>query len=123
MIENPQKKLEIEPMLLLSDDERAALERLLSIAQSDTGQSRRVADFILAWWNAPEQGGFDVADVFGVDTRIAQDMAIIFSFLCRQNNAVYPDDYRADIEAIIRQWRRSSHSAGAVDGALSEDLK
>jgi hypothetical protein len=36
----------------------AALDRLLAIAQADTGQSRRVANFLLAWWNAGECGGF-----------------------------------------------------------------
>lgn len=34
------------------EPEKAALERLLKIAQGDTGQSRRVADFLLAWWNS-----------------------------------------------------------------------
>lgn len=107
--------------MLLTETERAALERLLSIAQSDTGQSRRVADFILSWWNAPEQGGFDLADVFAVDTKIAQDMAIIFAFLCRQNDAVYPEEYRTGIETIIRQWRHRPHRDQALDGMASED--
>lgn len=35
-----------------TDAERDALVRLLKIGRSDTGQSRRVADFLLAWWNA-----------------------------------------------------------------------
>ena len=34
-----------------------ALTRLIEIAQKDTGQSRRVADFLLAWHNAAENGG------------------------------------------------------------------
>lgn len=36
----------------MTGHERAAFERLLKIARSATGQSRRVAPFILAWWNA-----------------------------------------------------------------------
>jgi hypothetical protein len=40
----------------LSERERAALERLIQIAQRDTGQSRKVANFLLAWWNADECG-------------------------------------------------------------------
>jgi hypothetical protein len=36
----------------MTDAERAALERLIKIAQGNTGQSRRGADFLLAWWNA-----------------------------------------------------------------------
>jgi len=37
-----------------------ALARLIEIAQKDTGQSRRVADFLLAWHNAAENGGWDM---------------------------------------------------------------
>ena len=36
----------------VSREHAAALERLIGVAQSDTGQSRRAADFLLAWWNA-----------------------------------------------------------------------
>ena len=39
-------------------EEEAALNRLIAIAHNDTGQSRRVAGFLLAWWNADECGGF-----------------------------------------------------------------
>lgn len=38
------------------EPEKSALERLITIAQRDTGQSRRVADFLLAWWNAGQCG-------------------------------------------------------------------
>ena len=44
-----------------------ALTRLIEIAQKDTGQSRRVADFLLAWHNAAENGGWDVTDLWNVD--------------------------------------------------------
>ena len=83
----------------------AALQRLVKIARSDTGQARRVANFILAWWNADSLGGFDIADLFAVDTKIAADMATVFSWLARQDQAVYPTDHRAEIEAIIAEWR------------------
>jgi hypothetical protein len=32
---------------------------LLRIARQDTGQARRVANFLLAWHNAEENGGWD----------------------------------------------------------------
>lgn len=35
----------------------AAVARLLGIAKTGTGQTRRVADFLLAWHNAEENGG------------------------------------------------------------------
>lgn len=85
--------------------ERASFERLLKIAKSDTGQSRRVAAFLLAWWNADSLGGFDLAELFGVDEMIAADMATIFVCLSRQSQAFYPDTYRGEIEAVIQAWR------------------
>lgn len=95
-----------------TDDERAALERLLKIAKSDTGQSERVANFLLAWWNATNCGGFDLTDLWGLDDEIAQDMATIFQFLMRRN--MYPDaletesgcaSYKDDFQTIIALWR------------------
>lgn len=32
-------------------------------------------------------------------------MATVFSWLARQSNATYPTEHRAEIEAIIAQWR------------------
>lgn len=89
----------------MDEKTRDAFERLLRIARSDTGQSRRVASFILAWWNATDHGSFDLADVFAVDAEIARDMATVFSYIATRRVAEYPEDYRAEIEAIMRQWR------------------
>lgn len=87
--------------------EQAALERLIKIAKSDTGQSRKVADFLLAWWNPARCGGFDLTDVWGVDAGIAQDMMVIFGFLTRRSQ--YPDNldgrtYEADFIEIVSRW-------------------
>ncbi|MEI9425660.1 hypothetical protein O7A70_31475 [Mesorhizobium sp. Cs1299R1N1] len=84
---------------------RAAFERLLVVARSDTGQARRVASFILAWWNADSLGGFDIADLFTVDRVIARDMATVFSWLATLSEAEYPSGHRAEVEAIIELWR------------------
>lgn len=89
----------------MDDWTRAAFERLLNLAQSDTGQSRRAANFLLAWWNADSLGGFDMADLFGVDSAIAADMGMVFTWLAGQDVASYPTEYRAAIEALIEQWR------------------
>jgi hypothetical protein len=89
----------------MDEPTRAAFERLLAIARSDTGQSRRVASFILAWWNADSLGGFDLADLFAVDRAIAQDMATVVTGLAEFSVAFYPEAYRADIEELIRLWR------------------
>jgi hypothetical protein len=89
----------------MDEPTREAFERLLRIAHSDTGQSRRVADFILAWWNADSLGGFDLADLFAVDKAIARDMTSVFAWLASRAEAGYPVDYRAQIEEIIQLWR------------------
>jgi len=96
----------------LPDKSRAALERLIEIAQSDTGQSRIVANFLLAWWNAQECGGFDLAEVWGVDTDIALDMLRVFALVAERHQ--YPDNmgYGTQFEAIVRAWRPTLVLAG-----------
>jgi hypothetical protein len=83
----------------------AAIERLLKIAGSDTGQSRRVADFLLAWWNAETCGGFDLTDAWGCDDVIVQDMVRIFAYAVSHRH--YPDTlgFGPRFEQIVRQWR------------------
>jgi hypothetical protein len=73
----------------VSEKSRAALERLVDIGQGDTGQSRIVANFLLAWWNAGECGGFDLTDVWAVDTAIAVDMLRMFALVV--GGQQYPD--------------------------------
>jgi hypothetical protein len=89
----------------LPEKSRAPLERLIQIAQGDTGQSRIVANFLLAWWNAGECGGFDLTQVWGVDTSIAVDMLRVFALLAERRQ--YPDNmgYGRQFEAIVRVWR------------------
>jgi hypothetical protein len=89
----------------MTTDQKAALERLLAIAQSDTGQARRVADFLLAWWNAGECGGFDLTNPWGVDASIAEDMVIVFGYVARAN--AYPDalGFNVQFQSIVRGWR------------------
>ncbi len=85
--------------------QREALERLIRVAQGDTGQSRRVADFLLAWWNAQECGGFDFTHLGSVDGAIARDMTEVFTLVASARN--YPDayGYGQALERIGRLWR------------------
>lgn len=89
----------------MSAHERAAFERLLKIGRGDTGQSRKVANFILAWWNADTHGGFDLTELFGVDEVIAADMATVFVCLSRNPVTFYPEECRSQIEQIIKDRR------------------
>ena len=84
---------------------RAAFERLLDLARSDTGQARIAANFVLAWWNAGSLGAFDIAELFSVDRYVAVDIAKVFTHIAGLNVAEYPTEYRAEIEGIIRTWR------------------
>ena len=89
----------------MTTDQKESLERLIAIAQSDTGQARRVADFLLAWWNAGSCGGFDFTDLWGVDRSIADDMVTVFGYVARAN--AYPDTlgFKAEFQSIVRGWR------------------
>ena len=89
----------------MNTSEEAALRRLIEIAKRDTGQSRRVADFLLAWWNAATCGGFDLTNLFAVDDVIAADMVTVFALVARINK--YPDTlgFGQDFESIVWEWR------------------
>ena len=89
----------------MSDAPKAALERLIRVAHGDSGQCRVVANFLLAWWNAAEYGGFDLADVWAVDAAIAEDMLEVFVQLSQSRR--YPDSlgYGGEVQAIVRRWR------------------
>src|SRR5438105_14375913 len=65
----------------ISARQKAALERLIKIAQADTGQGRMAAEFLLSWWNASNCGGFDLTTLWGVDTEIAADMITVFALV------------------------------------------
>lgn len=90
-----------------TDAELTALRRLIDIAKRDTGQSRRVADFLLAWWNAGSCGGFDLTNLWGVDCAIADDMQIVFGLIARIHE--YPhrlnETFDAEFLEIVRAWR------------------
>src|SRR3546814_20533622 len=77
-----------------------ALDRLIAIARSDTGQSRRVANFLLAWWNGEDCGHFPIADLFGVDATIATHITTIVGFLGQHEGAIYPDAFGCKAEMI-----------------------
>lgn len=89
----------------MTPGQKAALERLIEIAKNDTGQSRRVADFLLSWWNAANCGKFDLTEIWGVDDAIAGDMVTVFGLVANCNK--YPDKlgYEKDFVAIVKAWR------------------
>jgi ParB/RepB/Spo0J family partition protein len=84
-----------------------ALNRLIDIARRETGQSKRVADFLLAWWNATSCGGFDLSDLWGVDIEIADDMVEVIGLIRR--NRSYPDALNTPVheafKELVKIWR------------------
>lgn len=89
----------------IQPQEYAALERLIQIARGDTGQSRKVAGFLLAWWNAGSCGGFDLTELWAVDAAIARDMHSVFGLIMRLRE--YPDALGCGdaFGSIVRAWR------------------
>src|ERR1700679_4110252 len=81
---------------------RPALDRLLRLAESDTGQVRRIADFLLAWHNAAENGGWDVTDLWSVDLSIADDMFTVLHLIRAEQR--YPHD-RGFKDEMQRIWQ------------------
>lgn len=83
----------------------AALERLLEVARADTHQARYVANFLLAWWNAGDLGGFDLTEAWGLNEALREDLVMLFGFVAR--NKVYPSafSFRSEFEDLVRQWR------------------
>jgi hypothetical protein len=98
----------------------AALKRLIEIAKRDTGQSSKVADFLLAWWNGEECGRFDFRTMWGVDSAIVNDMAIVFAWI--GHNQHYPDQlgYGRDFEFLVRHWRPQLGPAAAIEIAIAD---
>ena len=92
-----------------TDDQFAAVARLGRIALGDTGRARRVADFLLAWHNAAECGGWDLTDLWGVDDVIADDMLTVVGLV--RSAAAYPDEYGLDMRPVFARWRSAQPSS------------
>ena len=90
----------------VSGEEHAALMRLLKIAETDTGQARRVADFLLAWWNPAANGRWDFIDLWSVDQQIEDDILLLLNGAVRLRE--YPDTlgYSEEFERLVSDWRR-----------------
>jgi hypothetical protein len=92
-----------------------ALGRLCQIAKRDTGQSRRVAYFLLVWRNADENGGWDLPDLRGVDTAIAEDMLTVLKLA--KDSHRYPGDLarlrtrnQGDLESMAQRAHAVDHN-------------
>lgn len=109
--------MNVAPMI--HPEVRQAVARLFDLAHSDTGQARRVADFLMAWWNATDLGGFDIADLFSLDRALAADMATVFAFLGSHPGGIYADafDLEDSMKALIALWRPDMITEEHTDNA------
>lgn len=82
-----------------------ALRRLVQIAKGDTGQSRHVADFLLAWWNADACGGFNLTTLWAVDGSIADDMTAVFRLIGDRHEYPTAYDMGSDFDQMVARWR------------------
>lgn len=107
----------------MQGNEREALERLIGHAKPDSGQSRRVANFLLAWWNAESCGGFDLTDLRAVDDSISADMVTVFGLIARTGR--HPDDlgYGEDFQSLVESWRPELLAYRRAQDALKEHLE
>ena len=85
--------------------EHADLVRLLEVARTDTSQARRVADFLLAWWNAGQCGGFDLTHLWQLDDELVRAPQAVIGVIARTRR--YPDSlgYGPAFEAVVAAWR------------------
>ncbi|WP_026149912.1 MULTISPECIES: DUF7673 family protein [Sphingobium] len=106
MTQQPERRPAIRAVSF--DDAGAAITRLIVVAGSDTGQSARVADFLLAWWNGDDNGHFPILHLCNCDATISEDMLIVMAYLA-QEPTVYPDawGFRDAMTALVEQWRAS----------------
>ncbi|HZQ53000.1 MAG TPA: hypothetical protein VFB14_12430 [Bryobacteraceae bacterium] len=85
-----------------------ALKRLFRIAMTDTGQARQVADFLLSWHNAAENGGWDPTDLWNVDDEIADDILTVLQFPRVRHEYAGELGFRSEMRTAWEQWRGAS---------------
>jgi len=93
-------------MNTFTSTEKIALDRLIIEAKSKTREGGRVADFLLAWWNADTCGGFNPTKAWTFEDDVAEDIITIFSYIVR-NQRRFPDylGYEEQFVNLMQQWR------------------
>ena len=84
---------------------QAALARLLAIAATETGQSRRVADFLLAWWNAEAYGGFDPTALWSLEPALRDDILTVLHLIAHDREHATAYDHGDAFAALVQRWR------------------
>lgn len=82
-----------------------AVARLLEAAEQDTGQGRRAADFLFAWHDAKENGGWDPTDLWQVPEQISRDMLTVLGFLAQEHTYADELGFEREIAALWKRWK------------------
>lgn len=89
-----------------NEKEQAALAFCFRAAAGDSGGQRRVRQFLFAWHNAGELGGFDFADLWSLDEKHLDAVLTLIRMIARGQTGYYPHHYgyEADMEALIETY-------------------
>ena len=89
----------------MTPNQKNALERLIVITKGESDQSRKVADFLLAWWNVKDCGAFNLTHLLSVDDIIAVDMIEVCRLIAE--SCSFPDGlgYKDQFLALVEKWR------------------
>ena len=97
--------------MIKDDDAFAALTRLIRLAKNPgpaaSGQTKLVADFLLAWWNARRDGGWDPTDLWVLDAETRADIVILIGWIAVNRSYLGCSD---DMREIWRLWRDKADS-------------
>ena len=74
-----------------------------------------MANFLLAWWNAGDCGGFDLTDLWVLDRAIADDILIVMRLIALKHE--YPTIYGRgpQFDALVAAWRPHLVAPPAAD--------
>lgn len=88
------------------ESEAAALAFLFRVAPQGYGGAARVRQFLFAWHNAAELGGFDLASLWSLDEDHAGAILTVIKMIARGPTGWYPSHYgyAADITALIETF-------------------
>ena len=83
----------------------AALDRLLAVAATDTGQARSVANFLLAWHNAHACGGLDLTELWAVSDSIRADILQVTGLIAGDRHHAAAYGHEDAFSALLQRWR------------------
>jgi hypothetical protein len=104
----------------LANDDRNSLQRLVKVAKSKTPQSRPVANFLLAWWDAKKYGGFDFVDLWDLDKDLVDDIINVLRIISIERSYPSALGHEEDFLVIIQHCRMNLAADGEQANAVRQ---